>query len=164
MRKALIEPIGNVLRRTRALKVPPSVDASPVSQRDWEAAVGSRIAARARPISLDRGVLLVRAANATWAQELSLLSDAIVEQLRARGIEVKSLRFRVGRVDPQERPPMRDEVRRSPPEAKLPAGLRTEIARVADEDLRTAIARAAAKNLGWQQQQERSKTSKRPKR
>jgi len=59
---------------------------------------------------------------------------------------------------------MRDEVRRSPPEAKLPAGLRTEIARIADEDLRAAIARAAAKNLGWQQQQERSKTSKRPKR
>ncbi|HLM75762.1 MAG TPA: DUF721 domain-containing protein, partial [Polyangiaceae bacterium] len=110
-----------------------------------------RIAARARPVRLERGVLHVRTASSTWAQELTLLADAIVAQLRGRGIEVEALRFRVGSVEPPERPPWRKEVRTSPPEVPLPPEVRRELAAIADPELRTAIAKAAAKNLGWQQ-------------
>lgn len=145
-----LEPLGGVLRRSADLRVPPTVEASPIAGRDWEAAVGSRIAARARPIKLERGVLLVRAASATWAQELTLLSEEITTQLRARGFPVKALRFRVGHVDAPERPPDRDEVRKAPPEAPLPDVVRASLDRVGDPQLREAIARAAAKNLGWQ--------------
>jgi hypothetical protein len=145
-----LEPLGAVLRRDSDIRVPPSVETSPVAFADWEAAVGSRIAARARPARLDRGVLLITTASATWAQELSLLADDIVRQLRARGLAVDSLRFRVGHVDPPARPPMRDEVRTTPPEVPLPADLAAEVGRIADGDLREAIARAAGKNLGWQ--------------
>jgi len=145
-----LQPLGLLLRKDVDLRVPPSIDASPVAFRDWEAAVGSRIAARARPVKIERGVLLVRTSTATWAQELSLLSETILEQLRARGVAVRSLRFRVGQVDPPERPPSRSEVRKTPPEAPLPQALREELARIDDDELRVAIAKAAAKNLGWQ--------------
>ncbi|WP_437932780.1 DciA family protein [Sorangium sp. So ce291] len=119
--------------------------------RDWEAAVGSRIAARARPLKLERGVLHVRAASSTWAQELSMLGDVITTQLRARGLPVQSLRFRVGKVEPVARPPWREEVRPAPKEAPLPFEVRRELGKVADPELRDAIAKAASRNLGWQE-------------
>lgn len=149
-RRASLEPLGLVLRRDPTLRVPESVETSPIAARDWEAAVGSRIAARARPVRLDRGILVVRTATATWAQELGFLADPILAQLRGRGVKVDGLRFRVGPVEAPERPPSRDEVRTSPPAVPLPAELRAEVERVADPELRDAIARAAAKNLGWQ--------------
>lgn len=157
-----LEPLGAVVERDPTLKLEASKRAPPVATRDWEAAVGTRIAARARPTKLERGVLLVRAASATWAHELTLLADAIIEQLRARGVAVESLRFFVGSVDPPERPPWRKEVRTSPPEAPLPTDVRRELARVTDPDLRAAIARAAAKNLGWQEQRQAVRVDARP--
>lgn len=155
------EPLGAVLRRGTGIAVPKNaLPGAPVSARDWEAAVGSRIAARARPVKLERGILYVRTASATWAQELSLLANPILEQLRARGLEVEALRFRVGPVDAPERPPTRDEVRTSPPSAPLPPPLAAEIARVPDDELREAIARAAGKNLGWQRVREGTKSTR----
>lgn len=145
-----LEPLGLVLQRDSSLRVPATVETSPISARDWEAAVGTRIAARARPLRLERGVLLVLTATSTWSQELALLADAIIAQLRGRSVKVTSLRFRVGQVDAPERPPTRDEVRTSPPEVSLPPAVLREVARIADPELRAAIARAAAKNLGWQ--------------
>ena len=149
-RRHALEPLGLVLSRDAALRVPGTIETSPVPARDWEAAVGSRIAARAHPVRLDRGVLTVRAATATWAQELSLLSDAILFQLRGRGVVVESLRFRVGPVDAPERPPSRSEVRTTPPEVPLPPAVGAVVAQVADPELRDIIAHAAARNLGWQ--------------
>jgi len=149
-RSTALEPLGLVLRRETGLRPPPAVETAPIAYRDWEAAVGSRIAARARPVRLDRGVLYVRTATSTWAQELALLSEPILVQLRARGVPVDSLRFRVGHIDPPERPPLRDEVRTAPPDAPLPPQVQAELARIADPELRDAIAHAAAKNLGWQ--------------
>jgi hypothetical protein len=148
--RGALEPLGLVLSRDAALRVPASIETSPIAARDWEAAVGSRIAARARPVRIDRGVLVVRTATATWAQELSLLSDAILSGLRARGIAVDALRFRVGHVEAPERPPSRSEVRVSPPEVPLPPSVLAVVERVGDPELRDAIAHAAARNLGWQ--------------
>jgi len=156
-RYSTLEPLGMVLIRDAALRVPATVETSPIPARDWEAAVGSRIAARARPVRLDRRVLVVRTATATWAQELALLADAILLQLRGRGIAVDALRFRVGPVDAPERPPTRNEVRVAPPAVALPASLEAEVERVPDLELRAIIAHAAAKNLGWQSIRERSR-------
>ncbi|MDC3980054.1 DciA family protein [Polyangium jinanense] len=145
-----MEPLVAVLAREHGITPPSDTARAPVHARDWEAAVGSRIAARARPVKLERGVLHVRAASATWAQELSMLCEPILAQLKARGIAVESLRFRVGPVDPPERAKTRNDVRTAPPAVKLPEPLAAEIEHVADEALREAIRRAAAKNLGWQ--------------
>lgn len=157
-----IEQLGAVLGRTNEM-LPPSgaPDArAPVSARDWEAAVGTRIAARAMPAKLDRGVLHVRVASATWAQELSLLGEPIIAQLRARGVPVETLRFRVGRVEVPERNKTReDNVRTSPPAVPLPPKLREDVERVRDEELRAAIRHAAEKNLGWQRMHGRANAS-----
>lgn len=150
-RNGALEPIGLVLRRDSALRPPPSIDTTPIPARDWEAAVGTRIAARARPMRLDRGLLTVRAATATWAQELSLLAEPILAELRSRGLPVTELRFRVGPVEAPLRPPQRDEVRTAPPEVPIPEEVLAELARVPDPELRDIIAHAAAKNLGWQE-------------
>lgn len=146
-----IERLGGLIQRASSFSAPAEVDTSPMPFRDWEAAVGSRIAARARPLKLERGVLHVRAASSMWAQELSLLGDAITAQLRSRGLPVQSLRFRVGKVEPVARPPWREEVRPTPKEAPLPVEVRRELGKVADTELRDAIAKAAARNLGWQE-------------
>lgn len=160
-RYGALERIGLLIQREGAFRPPESVDTAPIAYRDWEAAVGTRIAARARPVKLDRGVLHVRASSSTWAQELALLGDAIAAQLRTRGFKVQSLRFRVGQVDPPDRPPWRDEVRAEPPAAPLPPEVQQELARVPDEELRAAIARAASKNLGWQAAEAKAVTSPR---
>jgi len=156
-----LRPLGFVIQADSKLRVPASIEASPIAFRDWEDAVGTRIAARARPIKLERGVLLVRTASSTWAQELALLSDAIITQLRARNVTVGSLRFRVGQIEAPDRPPSREEVRVSPAEVPLPPTVEAELARVDDPELRAIIARAAAKNLGWQEANDAPKRERR---
>ncbi len=146
------ELVGAVVGRDSSFRLAEQTHAPPVAKAVWEAAVGTRIAARAQPYKLVNGVLFVQTASATWAQELSLLADAIVEHLRARGVELESLRFRVGTIEPPERPPWRQEVRRSPKSVPLPPSVREQLAHVSDAGLRDAIAKAAAKNLGWQQE------------
>ncbi len=155
---------GEVVRAASSsrLGAPKAIDAVPVAPRDWELAVGTKIARRARPTRLERGVLHIRTASSTWAQELSLLADAIAEQLRARGVDVKSLRFHVGPVEPLKRPSWRTDVRTSPEPAKLPAEVRASLSKVEDSDLRSAIARAAAASLGYEAAPAPAPPAKRP--
>lgn len=120
--------------------------ATPISVRDWEESVGTRIAQRAEPVRLERGVLTVRTATAVWAHELSLLADGILEQLRARNIAVDKLRFVVGKVasDGRARLPVRHG---PPPLAKVPALLAPAVAAIADPELRAAVEAACAKTI-----------------
>jgi predicted nucleic acid-binding Zn ribbon protein len=143
-----IEPMGMVLDRDRLFRQVLEGPAPPVSKRDWEVAVGTRIAARTRPTRLERGVLHVVVSSAAWAQELSLLAATIAEQLRARGLDVGTLRFSVGRLEPEARPPRRPK-KRAPPDAPLPPEVRRSLSSVEDDELRAAIERAAHKSLGW---------------
>lgn len=157
-----IEPLGFVLDRTNEILPPNGVPESraPISARDWEMAVGTRIASRALPVKLERGVLHVRVASATWAQELSMLGDPILAKLRERGVFVDMLRFRVGKVEIPERNKTReDAVRTSPPAVKLPPLLSKDVDEVRDEELRAAIRHAAEKNLGWQRMVARANAS-----
>lgn len=142
------ESLGVVILRGNDARAPAPVAAPPVSAQDWETAVGTKIARRARPVKLERGVLHVRTATSTWAQELSLLADRIVEQLRARGMNVKSLRFQVGPVEPIARPAWRSDVRVTAPPAPIPPEIKAILARTHDAGLRDAIARAMAVSLG----------------
>lgn len=122
----------------------------PIGERPWIEAVGMRIADRAKPVLLERGVLTVRAATSVWASELSLLSEQLIARLRDQGFDVTELRFRVGPVEPPARPPERREVRAVPPPAVLDAVLEGFIATIDDDELRQSIADAARSNLAWQ--------------
>src|SRR5438132_11053368 len=66
----------------------------PIALAVWVAAVGLRVAERARPVDIQNGALIVRVATSVWANELSLLQTSILERLRAEGVEVRELRFR----------------------------------------------------------------------
>ena len=148
-RKRMIAPEGldRVLARAGEDRFAPN--RAPLPPHVWAAAVGARIAERTLPIAIENGVLVVRAATSVWASELSLLSDALVGRLRAAGISVRALRFRVGTIEPPERS---SELRTSkvPRPAELDPQVARSIARIDDAELREAITEAARTNLAWQ--------------
>lgn len=113
-----------------------------ISLADWQRAVGERLAQRTHPERINDGVLTVRVPSSTWAQELSFLSDVVLQRLTAAGHRVQKLRFQVGtgRVAPE--PPV-TVVRR----ASLPSSLLASLARLDDPELRAAIAEAASLSL-----------------
>lgn len=123
----------------------------PIPVREWRAAVGPRIADRARPWTLERGVLTVRVATSVWANELQMLAPELIVRLKQRGFAVEQLRFRVGALDQNERPPERRAFRKVPPPKPLAPELRADVARVADAGLRRVIEAAASANLAWQE-------------
>jgi Dna[CI] antecedent, DciA len=141
------ERLGSVLSRDRDLEPAIEVPMGPVSARDWEIAVGSRIAARTQPRRLVRGTLQVMTTSAAWAQELSLLSEGILASLRRVVPEVKALRFQVGNVDPPKEP--RGKLVPAPKPVPLPSSIEAALDRISDDDLRAAIRGAASKNLGF---------------
>jgi hypothetical protein len=145
---AVPEPLDGVL--TRAGENRFARKRPPLPERLWADAVGHRIAERARPIGLEHGILTVRAATSVWANELSLLSDELLARLRARGVEVKELRFRVGPLQPTAPAPEPRETRKVPPPAPLPGDMAQALERVTDEELKSVIADAARANLAWQ--------------
>lgn len=122
----------------------------PIPLAAWRAAVGPRIADRARPIALDRGTLVVKVVTSVWANELSMLAPELIGKLAEHGFEVKALRFRVGPPDVIDGIPQRREYRRVPPPSPLAPELERSLTRVEDDELRAAIERAARANLAWQ--------------
>ena len=135
---ALGSLLGGVTRRAARDRVPPDV---------WQNAVGPRIARRTEPAYLNGRSLTVHVASSTWAQELSFLSNAIVRKLREAGIAVESLRFKVAEI-PERDTPDDALVSRRPP-VPLPEKLARRVDRIADEDLRRAIASAASHGLAY---------------
>jgi hypothetical protein len=138
--------LADVLSQHKALVPPKSLRPQPIPSAVWEAAVGTRIASRAEPVRLDKGLLQVRVANAAWANELALLSSDILGQLQQRGVAVEALRFTVG---PMQAPTVRREPPRpaAPKHASVPPALSSCFDRVEDEGLREALRDAAAKTL-----------------
>lgn len=62
----------------------------------WDDAVGEQIAAHVRPIKLDHATLLVEADTATWATQVKLLADTIIERLREEArVQIDRVEVRV---------------------------------------------------------------------
>jgi hypothetical protein len=141
------EALGAVLGRDKTVGRSLEVPYGPVSRRDWELAVGSRIARRTRPKRLVRGTLYVATASAAWAQELSLLAEGILASLAPIIPDIRALRFEVGTVEPPKEP--RGRLVPVPPPVKLPPSVENALGRVADGDLSRAIRDAASKNLAF---------------
>lgn len=122
----------------------------PIPLAEWRAAVGPRIAERARPVAIERGVLVVKVATSVWANELQMLAPELILRLKQRGFAIEHLKFRVGPLDHVDRPPERRAFRKVPPPAPLEPELQREVAKIADDGLRASIEAAARANLAWQ--------------
>lgn len=132
--------MGAVLGRTRTL-----ADSGRIDRERWRGIVGERVAARTRPGTIRDGTLTVYVASSVWAQELSLLSTAILDRLREGGVEARALRFRVGEIEPLFDVRAESVERRAAP---LPDELSERLARIGDANLRAKVAEAAAYSLG----------------
>jgi hypothetical protein len=122
-----------------------------IDDASWRKAVGANNVRRAVPIRLQDGVLLVRVASSSWAQQLSMLKSLVAERLAANGYEVRDIRFSVGVVQPPRRLlGIHVHISHRAP-LPLPPLLSEQINQVPDPELREVIRRAAAINLTWQQ-------------
>lgn len=140
--------VGAVLLRDRDFQAAVPETTWPIARRDWELAVGTKIAARARPQRLERGVLWVLASTASWSNELSLLARPILDRLRKSGVPVNELRFRVGKLDEPIGKPRRP-AKIVPRPIPLEPDMMRSLDAVADEELRNAIADAARISLAY---------------
>src|SRR6187200_2511623 len=128
-----------------------SRDAIPLSEitSAWPSLVGAAVARNAWPLRMSRdGTLHVATASATWAHELDLLQETILDAFRARMGEQApaKMRFATG---PIPEPPSAGLASQAPPRepVEVPPEIASEAASVAaeidDEELRELVARAA---------------------
>jgi len=148
-RKGPPEPVGSLVERVHA-KVGGTDTAYLRVFTAWEKVVSDRVYDNARPARLQQGKLVVHTATSAWASALQLDTENILEGLRARvpRVPVTSLVFRVGALPPA---PPRAPKRRPPPVLRpvtdLPEDVARALARIGNDDLRDAVARAAAAGL-----------------
>ena len=119
----------------------------------WPVAVGAAVARQAWPLRLGRdGTLHVAVASSTWAHELDLLQDTILDGLRARLADATppAVRFAVGPI-PEPPTPVEDAATENdtpigvPPEIESAAV--TAASEIDDPELRELVARAARASL-----------------
>jgi hypothetical protein len=142
------ERLEAILERAGEARFAP--DREPIARSTWREAVGGRIAERARPVSLQDGVLTLLVPTSVWAHELSLLTDDVRARLAERGVAVRELRFRVGQLPAADRAAQPRAFRTVPARGHTPHELVAVLAAVPDGELRAAIEQAATANLAWQ--------------
>jgi Dna[CI] antecedent, DciA len=117
-----------------------------IDRDTWRRLLGDRVARRTEPGGLSGGVLTVYVASAPWAQELSLLSNELLERLKPLKLQIASVRFRVRQ---QIQGSLGQRLKKRPAaRAALPTDLAERVQAVADPELRLAIADAAELWLG----------------
>ena len=120
-----------------------------IDRETWRRLLGDRLACKSEPERLHARTLTIVVTSSVWAQELSFLAPEIVERLRNAGIEVDTLRWKVGSPKSVSRPA--SEKARVVPVHQLPTELDRALDAVDDAELRKAIHTAAAHVLGRQE-------------
>ncbi|MCH2109580.1 MAG: DUF721 domain-containing protein [Polyangiaceae bacterium] len=142
-----------------------------MSQDEWRAIAGEKIASRTRMGRLRNGSLTIKVASSAWCQELSFLREDLIGRLQRAGHEVQKLRLVVDGTD--DTLPAGESTRtgafakrrkayvagqsvageaskadtQSAQEEELPAELQARLAQVGDPNLRAVIAEAARRSL-----------------
>ena len=111
----------------------------------WNRGLPKRVVENARPVRLDRGVLLVHVTSPTWSQELSLLAPQLLARIAKEpgAARVHALRFRVGKLPEVDLPGV--VPKRIPRRTKVmpeDTALRAQLESLRDEGLRETIAAA----------------------
>lgn len=108
---------------------------------DWDAAVGSQIAAHARPSHITDRRLTVITESPVWTQQLSLLKPDLLSRIARSfgpGI-VTDLYFVTGKIDAAPVAPA--AAARPPAPSELPASLESELAAIPDVEVRESVRR-----------------------
>jgi predicted nucleic acid-binding Zn ribbon protein len=95
-RPARPRPLAAAIGRLRSELAPPTLLAH--VQERWHEAVGDAVAGEAEPASERDGVVTVSCRSATWASELTMLSNSLLErinELLPAGFQVRALRFTI---------------------------------------------------------------------
>jgi hypothetical protein len=150
-RKGHLEAMDAIVAR-----IYPAPDQIPAVRvfRWWYRAVPERVAERARPVRLSKGVLLVHVASNGWSHELSYLKDDLLRACRRAAPQagVRDMWFKVGPLPPR---PSRSDPR-APKEAaplaqdevaQLPEDVGRALAQITDDRVRAAVAQAAHVSL-----------------
>ena len=116
-----------------------------IDRDTWRRLLGDRVARRTEPGGLIGGVLTIYVASAPWAQELSLLTNELLERLKPLKLRISSVRFRVRQ---QIQGPGGLQRRRHAARAPLPSELKERVDSIEDAELRQVIADAAELWLG----------------
>jgi len=114
----------------------------------WSRALPKRVVANARPVSLERGVLIVHVTSPMWAQELTYLAPSILESIAKvpGAATVRSMKFRVAKLpdaiplDADSTAPLAPR----PPAVASDGVVDAALTTIGDESLRKAVESAAA--------------------
>ena len=106
----------------------------------WDAAVGPQIAAHARPSHITDHRLTVVTESPVWTQQLSLLKPDLLRRIARHfgpGV-VADLYFITGKIEPAPGSP-KAAAPRPPAITRLPATLESDLAAIADAEVRDAV-------------------------
>ena len=106
----------------------------------WDAAVGTQIAAHARPSHIANHRLTIVTESPVWTQQLSMLKPELLRRIAGSfgPGAVTDLFFVTGKIEPAPRGPDR-AAQRQPAPAALPPALENELAGISDAEVRDAI-------------------------
>lgn len=113
-------------------------------RNSWTSIFSEPLTLHMWPVKLSEGELLIQVDSPLWMQQLTFLKRDIVTKLSRYG--VRDIRFRLGKIyredfgKPEEKPARH----LSPDDRSFLDGLASEIS---DEDIRTAVKKAAEKSL-----------------
>jgi hypothetical protein len=114
----------------------------------WDRTVPTRVAKHARPVKLQKGLLVIHTRTAAWAQELSFSEADLLASIRARIPSVKRLRIGVGQMPRPPKPPKPPPPKIAPvPVSQLPGDVARALARVSDDRLREVMTRAVCTSM-----------------
>jgi len=117
----------------------------------WATIVGEDIASNSRPAELIRGSLLVVTRSAAWSQQLSFLSERILDAVRdSTGVSLEGVRFRVGRIESRPGPSLARKSAARKRTGPRPAADSLEAAVKMFRDDVTNVQRAKA-GAGWKE-------------
>ena len=114
-------------------------------------ALSPRILRNARPVKLSRGTLFVNTSNSAWANSLQLESESLLAKVKrtAPDARIRKLVFRAGPLPdaalPLPHTPL--VMTEGIPLKELPGEIARELARIHNDDVREAVARAASVGL-----------------
>ena len=145
-----MERLGDDAGRLLAAAGAPRVDELAAVVGAWPAVVGETVARNAWPQRIARdGTLHVATTSSTWAFELGRLADEVLGRLRASlgGDVPATLRFAPGPVPEPSAPGPDGSIEQPRPGPEEHRAAAVAAAQIADPELRTLVARAAAASL-----------------